>query len=316
MFLGTKPAKRPVSRRTKTVELLMAWVIALPLCATYAADRLPVDSLLASRQYDRALTVYQQTAGTSLFLRDYKVAAQLAAYLRKEDIAITWLEKAISREWEWKKYEKLPVFHSLRQTPAWDALRQRYPSIRKSYLSTLNPEASRLVGKLFKKDQRKAFRGMLCFTSRGQDRFAERVFAPHSERQLEAFRQLMDRWSYPGESVIEDPWRAPVILIHHNSISAKYDQRDTLYPALRPRLEAAVRSGWLAPATFTQIDDWYLVVRSEWKDKGYGYLSAPESEEGIRRANALRAGLGLSSLAVQRQLKDVERETNIRLFLP
>lgn len=180
-----------------------------------------------------------------------------------------------------------------------------------------HPESGSLPAgrKAVQKDQRKAFRGMLCFTSRGQDRFAERVFAPHSEHQLAAFRLLMDRWGYPGESMIEDPWRAPVIFVHHNSISAKCNQRDTLYPALRPRLEAAVRSGQLAPATFAQIDDWYLVVRSEWKDNGYGYLSAPESEEGIRRANALRTGLGLSSLAVQQQLKEVERETNIRLFL-
>lgn len=88
MFLGTKPAIHPASLRSRTVELLTAWVVALPLYATYAADRLPVGSLRVSRQYDRALAAYHQTVDTSLFLRDYKVAAQLAAYLRKEDTAI------------------------------------------------------------------------------------------------------------------------------------------------------------------------------------------------------------------------------------
>lgn len=318
MFSWTKRAIRPGLLLSRTGKILALLVALHP--AARAEDRLPgmVDSLLADRQFERALAVYQTAAEKSplSFSRDYRVAAQLAAYLRKDETAFLFLKQAVSRGWEWKKFRKLSAFQPLRQLPQWKSLQQQYPALRKTYLESLQPEASRLVGKMFRKDQRKAFRAMLCFTSRGQDRYAERVFAPHSERQMARFRQILNTWGYPGEALVADSWRSSVILTHHNSISAKYAQRDTLYPSIRPRLLRAVQAGQLAPVTFAQIDDWYLVVKSEWKDKGYGYLSEPETDAERQRANALRAGLGLSSVMTLRRLKEVETETGIRFFLP
>lgn len=128
---------------------------------------------------------------------------------------------------------------------------------------------------MFLKDQWKAIGALFSFNDKAQDRYAEKKFAPQSERQIAEFSNIFKDYGYPGEKLIGNDFWMSTILSHHNSISQYYNKKDTIYPRLRPQLKDALKKGQISPFEFALIDDWYYSTKSEKKKPTYGILNAP-----------------------------------------
>jgi hypothetical protein len=104
------------------------------------------------------------------------------------------------------------------------------------------------------------------------------------------------------------------ILSHHNSISVEYAQRDTLYQFLKPKLLKAINDGQMSPFEFAIIDDWYLAVKNNRQEAGYGYLNPPSHSE-LSKSDALRQKVGLRTIEIRNRLVDIEHETGMNFYL-
>ncbi|GAB4020442.1 hypothetical protein GCM10028773_26340 [Spirosoma koreense] len=169
---------------------------------------------------------------------------------------------------------------------------------------------------MFRQDQWKALGALFTFSARGQDRYAEKRFAPHSEKQLHRLIEFMNTYGFPGEQLVGNGVWATVILSHHTSISTAYVLKDTLYPSLRPRLFDALKAGQISPYELATIEDWYVAVRSNHQELAYGYLSGELSEAAVRQVDQLREQIGLSRVATIQALLEIQRRTGLNFYLP
>lgn len=276
------------------------------------------DSLLSEQAFKEALATYQTMfrAYPSGFLRDYKISTQLAFHLGQTDSAYALLRTGIRHGWTMRDLKKMPFYPAIRHQSAWKQTKARYVALREEHLKTLRSDVRGQVRRMFRKDQRMALRALLHFTARSQNRYAERKFAPHSVQQLRQLAEIINAHGYPGEKMIGNPYWASVILSHHNSISSAYQQRDTLYPSMRPRLLKAVAAGQLSPPEFARMDDWYVVIKNGPSDKGYGYISPVQTDAERQRADSLRAQVALSGVEAVKKLKEVQKSTGLNFYLP
>ncbi|GAB3794863.1 hypothetical protein GCM10028819_09860 [Spirosoma humi] len=275
------------------------------------------ERLVSQKAYETALGSYQYSFATyrTGFLKDYKIAAQLAFYLGKTSQGFSLLQQAIAHGWELKDIKKMSFYDKISAQTEWKTITNQYATSRETYLQGIHLDVRKVVHQLFRKDQRKAFRALFLFTTKARDRYGKRVFAPHSERQVQQLNKIMATYGYPGEKLIGNSYWASVILSHHNSMYGDYVKTDTLYPQMRSRLLQAVDLGQMSPREFARVDDWYQVIKSEGNDNGYGYIRQVETKSEQEQADQRRAQVGISSLEVVRKLLAIERETGLTFYL-
>jgi hypothetical protein len=283
----------------------------------YHKQVMEAENLLSDEKYSEAFTVYETLfrSYSFIFLRDYQIAAQLALYLNDHQKAFYYLKEGIKAGWDKKSIKKNRYLAQLRKNPQWKSLRKEYTSLRNDYQEGLDQPVRKGVKKLFAKDQWKALGALCKFSPKGQDRYAEKRFGPHSEKQIRQLISILDEKGYPGEKLIGNNFWAATILTHHNSVSKAYVQKDTLYEFLKPKLLTAISNGRLSPEEFALMDDWYRVIKFDGKDPAYGYLNAPSHIE-LSQVNALRQQIGLSRVETRNQLIDVEKRTGMNFYLP
>ncbi len=273
---------------------------------------------IAHRQYQQALDLYRQVFNTYAFVfsRDYKVATQLALLTGQKAEALTYLKKAIATGWRLSEMKKNALVNTLQRDPDWKIIKNQYDSLRAVYQQSGNKEVRNRVEKLFKKDQRKALLALFTVGSKGQDRYAEKRFAPHSAKQVAELNQIMEAYEYPSERLIGNGYWASVIVSHHNSISQQYARKDTLYPFLKPKLLNAVRSGAMSPYELAMIDDWYTAVKSDQQDTHFGYLSGSLTSKQKLTVDQFREELGLNDIETISLLADLQQQTGFNVYLP
>lgn len=276
------------------------------------------EKLVSESEFEKALGVYQNSfyALQAGFLKGYKIATQLAFYLGKTTQGFSLLKEGIAHGWDIKEIKKMKFFETIKEHSEWKSISSQYVTLREDYLKRLLPDVRRTVQQMFRKDQRKAFRALFCFTSKAQDRSAERVFAPHSERQLRQLNEIVETHGYPGETLIGNTYWASVILSHHTSISVEYVKKDTLYPRIRDKLLKAIELGQMSLYEFARVDDWYLVVKNTRQDKAYGYINQVQTNTEKQQADQLRARIGLSSIETVKKLTGIQQKTGLIFYLP
>ena len=276
------------------------------------------EKLIAGQKYEDALASYKRVFATYdfVFSRDYKVATQLALYAGHTDDAFRYLKKGIAGGWTLKSIKKNEFLKPLKRHAEWRNIENQYAALREIHRQKINPAIRAVVKKMFNKDQRKAFRALIMFSAKGQERYAEKKFAPHSEKQLAKLNEIIKTHAYPGERLIGNSYWASVILSHHNSISERHTLSDTLYPNTRPKLLQAVEFGQLSPHEFARIDDWYRVIKSGHKEKAYGFLQNTLTATEKDSANQLRARIGLSSVETTNGLIAIQQKIGVNFYLP
>ncbi len=272
---------------------------------------------IAAQDYNGALTLYARVFASHdfVFLRDYKIAAQLALYVGKTDDALSYLKKGIPGGWTMKSIRENKFLKKLQQLDDWKTVEQQYDSLRSIHHSRINPALRKRVQTMFRKDQWKALGALFTLSSHAQERYAEKRFAPHSEQQLAQLNQIIKTHGYPGERLIGNNYWTSTILSHHNSMSTRYAVKDTLYPHLKNSLRQAVVDGQMSPYEFALIESWYIAISSGHKQNSYGYLGALTVTE-LGRANQLRSQIGLRSVETRNKLIDIEQQTGMDFYLP
>ena len=271
------------------------------------------EGFIGARRFDEALTTYQGLFEQFefVFLRDYQVAGQVAYYVGDTSTANLFLEKGIKAGWKWKSIRQNAILKSLVKNIG----KRRYAKWRDTYEDSLDFTLRNRVKEMFKKDQRKAFGALFTLSSKAQDRYAEKRFAPHSEKQMEEVAEILDVYGYPGEQLIGNNFWMSTILSHHNSISRDHALRDKWYPRLQPLLMAALSRGEMSPFECGLVDEWYRATQEEENSASYGILTPPSREE-VEKVNALRQGVFLRPIELRNQLIDVGEETGIDFYLP
>ena len=280
----------------------------------YHQQIVEVETLVASEKYDNALQIYESLFEQYefVFLRDYQIATQLALHIGDETKAILFLKKGIESGWEMKAIKQNKFLNKLRKSDEWKSIQEQYPDLHEKYEATLNKPVRKKVKKMFSKDQSKAFAALFTFSSDGQDKYAERKFAPHSEEQLKNLMDVFNQFGYPGEKLIGNDYWMSTILSHHNSISAAYNTKDTLYQSIQPKLWNALKTGEISSFEYVIIDEWYRMTTNQ--KLTYGIIQEPLKKD-LDKINELRKSAFIRPIAVHNDLVDIETKTGMNFYL-
>lgn len=272
---------------------------------------------IGDEQFKEALNIYNDVfkAFDFVFLKDYKIAAQLALYLNDKEKAFEIIKKGIATGWDLKSLKRNNYLSDLHHDSEWKLMVEGYPKLRQKYLERIDESTRKEVHKLFKADQRKALGALFRLGDKAQEKYALKKFAPHSEAQLTKLIRIMEDHGYPGEQLIGNSFWVSTVLSHHNSITTAYVKNDTLYNFIKPKLSIALEKGQISPYEFAIIDDWRIAVSSDRTQAGYGYLSPPLSST-LTETNKLRQSIGLRSIELRNKLVDVEKKTGMNFYLP
>ncbi len=285
----------------------------------YHGKVIEAENFIVREDYAGASEIYEELFQKYefVFLRDIKVATQLALHIGEEDRAFDYLRKGIEGGWEVKEIRKNKFLTELRRDVRWRVVENDYDSLRSRYLQRLNTDLRDEVHTMFKKDQGKAFIGLFALGNKARDRYASRKFAPHGRKQMAHFEKIMAQHGYPGEKLIGNNYWMETVLVHHDSMTAVLARQDTIYPRLRPRLLRAVELGQMSPSEFAIIDNWYIAVKSERRESSYGNLEGIiNTKAELVWANELRRKIGLRSVEKRNELIDIQAKTGMNFYLP
>ena len=282
----------------------------------YHRQIVQAEKLIVNEKFEDALKIYEQTFSTYdfVFLREYKVATQLALQVGNHERAFAYLRKGISAGWSRKSIRKNKYLSGLRDYEEWKSIKEEYNTLYRQYEAGLNLEIGEEMHGMYKKDQWKAFQGLFTFSSNAQDRFAEKRFAPYSEKRLTRIIEIVDGYGCPGEKLVGNSLWLWGMLSHHNSISQRHAKQDTLYPNLRPKLLKGIQSGEMSPIDFAIIDEWYIIVKSARKEIAYGYVHELTQED-LVVANEQRKEIGMRSIKTRNGLVDIQNKTRMNFYL-
>lgn len=282
----------------------------------YHQQVIEAEKLIGLEKFADALRIYEKIFNTYefVFLREYQIAAQLKLYLNDRQKAMEYLKQGILAGWEMKSIKKNKFLKPLLQGEEWKVLKKEYPILKKQYESKLNQNLREQVKKMYSKDQRMAIKALFKLSSKAQDRYAEKKFAPHSEKQLEEFSTILNDYGYPGEMLIGNNYWMSTILSHHNSISTAYNEQDTLYLHLQPQLMKSLKIGEVSPYELASIDDWYLTVKYDRTKPTYGILDQP-SESNMPETDKLRETVYARPYELRDALEEVELKTGMNFYL-
>ena len=282
----------------------------------YHQQVVAAETLIAAENYSAALQVYEELfdSYSFIFLRDYQIATQLALLLEEEQKAMRFLKKGISSGWKMRSIKRNKFLRQLRENEDWKSIKKQYRSLHEQYEATLNQALRKRVKKMFSKDQWKAIGALFTFSSKAQDRYAEKKFAPHSEKQLAKFSDILEQYGYPGERLIGNDFWMSTILSHHNSISQRYGEQDMLYPMLKPKLKEALKKGQMSAFEFALIEEWSRATKDDSTRSIYGILDGP-NQANLTKVNKLRKTVYLRSIEVHNKLVEIEEKTGMDFYL-
>jgi hypothetical protein len=283
----------------------------------YHHQVIEAELLIVDQKYQEALLMYEEifNAYDFVFLNEYQVATQLAVAINDHEKAIKYLQEGIDAGWTLKSIKKNEYLKNLQTGPEWKSIKQTYKAKYSEYEAGLNQVVRKKVKKMYAQDQWKAIGALFTFSSKRQDRYAEKKFAPHSVKQMDKLISILKESGYPGERLIGNNYWMSTVLSHHNSISQAYVEQDTLYQFVKPKLVDALKAGQMSPWEFALVDDWYRAVKSDRNEAGYGFLNQPTKEK-LATVNQLRDQIGLRSVETRNGLIDIENLTGMNFYIP
>ncbi len=285
--------------------------------STYHAEVYQAEELIVQQSFAEALNIYRRLFDTYdfIFVRDYKVATQIAWHLGFKDEAYNFIRFGIAAGWQMESIKRNKFLKDLRQQQEWSTIKSQFDSLREVYNQNINQEIRSEVRNMSLRDQRKAVGAIFRIGSKSQNRFGENKFAPLNERHVLRLLEFIENDGFPGEKLVGfEPW-GQGILSRHNSISQAYCKSDTLYPYLKPILLSSIKKGNLSPASFAWIDDWFYTVESGWSRASYGYVKGLKENE-ITKSNEMRKQIGLRKIETRNQLIDIQNKTQMDFYLP
>ncbi len=285
--------------------------------ANYHVKIIEAETLLGQEKYGAALEVYDDimTRYDFIFLRDYKIASQLALYTGQREKALNYLNRGVANGWELTELKKDKFLTMHLDASLWKNIERKYSYLHNKFLDRIDSTLRGKVQMMFTKDQELALNASLIEDGAEQEKFLLEKFSVHSERQLKDLVSILDDHGYPGELLIGNDLWMSTILSHHNSISEDYVKGDTLYASVKPKLLRSLDKGQISPYELALIEDWKQAVASGGTGPGYGYINSP-SHSNLPEVNELREEIGLRSVELRNLLIDMEQKTGMSSYLP
>lgn len=267
------------------------------------------EEFIVTRQFTKSLEIYRMLEDKfeHMFLRDIKIATQLAAYSNDTDNLFYFLEKGMKKGWTSKEIINMKILKNFKNDNRWKNLKANTDQFRKEFESSVNLQLRAEIKEMFNEDQKRAIRVALTPIKKWRDRYTNRKFVPNNRTQVRRINQIIDHHGYPGEKLIGDKSWATVIISHN--------EHDTIYNQLRPKLYSAFERGELSAIELAIIETWRIVVDTDRKEKGFiiwgDEITRPESIKG----DSLRQSIGLRSIELNNKLIHMEKELDMNFYL-
>lgn len=283
---------------------------------TYHSQVISAEEYISDGNFESALSTYEDLFKNYdfIFLREYQATAQLSFHLGYDEKGVSYIKRGILSGWKLKSIRKNKFIRKSIDKQAWRKIKKQYPQIREQYESGLNNALRKDIKKLLNKDQWKAFGALFTFSSDAQDRYAEKRFAPHSKKQLSELASIFEKYGYPGEQLIGNDYWVSTILSHHNSISKKHTEQDTLYEKLKPAISTAFKKGEISPFEKALIEEWRHASSHESNRTKYGFLDIVTSTN-LNQINSEREAAFLRSIETRNKLVEIEEKTGMNFYL-
>lgn len=278
----------------------------------YHQSILEAETQISNENYEGALNNLSALldAYEFVFLKDIKIAAQLAMLVDKPDVTFKFLKRGLASGWTIKEIKRMNLFKTLKSDNRWGLLINDALDLTIEHQNTLDLEIREVVKEMFKNDQKLALGYLFRIGQKAKERYANKKVVPHAIEQMKRLNLIMDDEGYPGEKLIGEPVWMSTILSHHNSISEEFVKSDTLYYAIRPRLLSAIKKGELNPYVFALIDDWRIAIEFDRQKAGYGYIESLSKNQ-IPASDELRQKLNLRSVGLRNKLVDIQEKTGM-----
>ncbi|QNR23847.1 hypothetical protein [Croceimicrobium hydrocarbonivorans] len=283
----------------------------------YHARIIEAEELISQENYQAALTQYEDLFADYdfIFLRDYKIAAQISFLIGDKEKGLLYLKKAIANGWEWTEFKEHKFLNQHLLAADWKSIEDQYEDLRSQFLNRIDVSLRARVQAMFEKDQELAYEAYIIEDEQEQEKFIAENFPRHSEVQLAKLLEILETKGYPGEYLIGNDFWVSTILSHHNSQGLEYVKTDSLFDFIKPKLKQYLKLGYISPYEMALPEDWKGTILSEGEDSPYGYL-VPPKRSNISRINKARNAIGLGSVELRNKLIAIEAKTGISLYLP
>src|ERR1700733_13418300 len=175
-------------------KFILGTILALGTCfklkaqtdyTNYHQDIIRAEELIIDGKYSDALQIFEEVLGkyNYIFLKDYKVAAQLAMYTKDEAKAFRFIKLGILDGWTLDEIIGDNFFKPLQKEKEWETIKSQYDTLRSEYNKRINPQLSAEIHEMFKRDQRLDLPYYFRIGQKAKERYAVRKFAPNSEKQ-------------------------------------------------------------------------------------------------------------------------------------
>jgi hypothetical protein len=306
-----------VIKKSMTIKFALVLFALIPtLCfgqtdnyLDYHNKIIRAEEYIVAKQFNEAIVVFRNLTDTyeHVFLRDIKVAAQLAAYVNDTDNLFYFLEKGMKKGWTEKEIMKIEHLRKFKNDDRWRKLKAERGNLKKEFENSINLELRNEVRTMFSEDQKKALIVALTPVKKWRERYTNRKFVPQNRSQVRRINKIIDHAGYPGEKIIGDRSWATVIISHN--------EHDTIYNELSPKLYEALRRGELSAIDLAIIETWRTVVDTDRKEKGFVIWNETINSSEAMKADSLRQTIGLRSIELNNKLLHTAKELKMEFFL-
>ena len=275
----------------------------------YHTEISKAEEFIVNRQFNESLEIYRMLTDKygHMFLRDIKVAAQLAAYSNETDNLFYFLEKGMKKGWTSKEIMNMKILKKYKNDNRWEKLKANKDQFRLEFDSSIDLQLRTEIREMFKEDQKRAIRVALTPTNKWREQYTNRKFVPNNRAQVRRINQIIDQRGFPGENIIGDKSWATVIISHN--------EHDTIYNQLRPKLYSAFERGELSAIELAIIETWRIVVDMDRKEKGFIIWGDEITKLESIKGDSLRHSIGLRSIKLNNKLIQTEKELDMKFYL-
>ena len=253
-----------------------------------------------SGNYEKAFDYYQKAFQNCDAIKigthhDTDKFAKICAELGKNDLAIDYIEKTITKGGLLNRFQNDEIFNNIFKTERGKKLIAEYDKRREDYLKSLNMDLRAELQAMIEIDQRLV----------GQQEKRDSVFKVNDKRLIEIF----DEFGYPNEQVvgnygIDFTSTDPTILLLHTDDSIRLNY-------FIPKVKEFVKNGKCPPNTLgTMYDNLELFnkqpqTHGTYESQNGGYANMISD---LSKVNANRAEIGLPSLKMTKKIDSLKHQ--------
>ena len=275
----------------------------------YHKEIIRAEEYIVKKQFAESLKIYRLLSEEyeHLFLRDCKVAAQLAAYTGDAENLFFFLERGMKKGWTLKEIIRNRSFKKFKYDKRWAYLESNQDRFKENFYQGINTQLRTEIRKMFVKDQKRALRVALTPIKKWRERYTKCKFVPNNRVQVRRINKIIDQFGYPGEKIIGDKSWATVIISHN--------EHDTIYYELESKLYSAFERGEISPIDLAIIETWRTGVNTGWKDKSFIIFKEQIGVQEATHADSLRQSIGLRNIELNNKLIQIQNELKMNFYL-